>query len=72
MLQEHISSDSFEVINNTKPTSFTCVKAENNLRSITIDDSLVHADLNTLVDSNLQPRINQCMHVLDTLAQELQ
>ena len=45
----HISSDSFEVISNTKPINLTRAEVENNYTLTHIDDSNTNTNANTIV-----------------------
>ena len=56
--EEHISSDSFEVINTTKPPNFWRAEAE---RNCTIEDSPVGTFTNSPINSNSQAKANQYM-----------
>ena len=65
----YISSDRCEIINNTKLTKLKVAEVKNNLMSTQCDE-LVGTNVNILVKSSLQHRINHCMHGLDTWTEE--
>ena len=65
-LGEHMFSDRFEVINNTKTNNCPGYELEHNHTSTQIEEIFVGPNESTIIDSNSHCRINHCVHVLHT------